>query len=92
MSRALIPAVIGKNRSRTETAAAILAVARNGEKQVKIKEQSHLSSKRLKLYLEELTKSGLIEINVMNGTWVFTTSQKGIQYLVQYNMISNMLK
>jgi len=92
MSRALIPAVIGKNRSRTEIAAAILAVARNGEKQVKIKEQTHLSSRRLKFYLEELTKFGLIEIDVMNGTWVFTTSQKGIQYLVQYNMISNMLK
>jgi predicted transcriptional regulator len=50
MSRALIPAVMGKNRSRTEIAADILAVARNGEKQVKIKEQSHLSSRRLKFY------------------------------------------
>ena len=92
MSRALIPAVIRKNRSRTEIAAAILAVAQKWEKQVKIKEQSHLSSRRVKFYLEELTKFGLIEIDVMNGTWVFTTSQKGIQYLVQYDMISNMLK
>jgi predicted transcriptional regulator len=92
MSRALVPAVIGKNRSRTEIAASILTVARNGEKQVKIKEQSHLSSRRLRFYLDELTKLGLIEMNIMGGTRVFATSQKGIQYLTQYDRISNLLK
>jgi len=92
MDRAIIPAVIGKNRSRTEIAATILTVARNGEKQVEITGQSHLSSKRAKIYLEQLTKLGLIELNFLNGKKIYTTSQKGIQYLVQYNRISNLLR
>jgi len=83
---------IGKNRSRAEIAAIILSVARNAEPQIRIMEEARLSSQRLRFYLSELTKSGLIEISYANGKRVYVTSQKGIQYLTQYSALTKLLK
>jgi predicted transcriptional regulator len=92
MDRTLFPAIIGKNRSRTEIAATILVVAREGEIQIRIMEQSHLNSGRLRVYLTELLRLGLIETSSMNGNKIYTTSEKGFQYLLQYNRIASLLK
>jgi len=92
MDRAFIRAAVGKNRSRTEITATILTVAQNGERQVNIMKQSHLNSTRLRFYLNELTKFGLIETTYAEGARIYTTSQKGTQYILQYNRISNLLK
>jgi predicted transcriptional regulator len=92
MDRVLTPAAIGKNRSRVDIAAAILAVAQNGEMRTRIMEHSHLNSGRLRSYLEDLLKLGLIGMNCVNGNNIYITSEKGIQYLAQYNRITNLLK
>jgi predicted transcriptional regulator len=92
MDRALFQSLIGKNRSPAEIAAAILAVARDGETRNEIMKQSRLNSRGLRLYLEELLKLGLIKANFSNGDRIYTTSEKGIQYLTQYDRITNLFE
>jgi predicted transcriptional regulator len=88
----LFPPLIGKNRSLTEIAATILAVAQDGETQVRIMKESRLSSRRLRFYLEELVRLGLIETSSASGSRIYTTNEKGFQYLMQYKRISDLLK
>ena len=82
----------GNRRSRRDIIATIITVARNGESRAKIMEKAHLNSQQLKLYLEELAKLGLIEVNKVNGRRVYTASQRGIQYLKQHNTLRKLLK
>jgi predicted transcriptional regulator len=92
MDGSLFPPMIGKYRSRTEIAATILTVARDGKMQIRIMEQSHLNSRRLRFYLGELLMLGLIGTSSANGNKTYITSEKGLQYLTQYNRISSMLR
>jgi predicted transcriptional regulator len=92
MDRTLFQPLIGKTRSPTEIAAAILAVARDGETRNKIMEQSRLNTRELRLYLEELLKLGLIETNYGNRDRIYMTSEKGVKYLLQYDKITNLLE
>jgi predicted transcriptional regulator len=92
MASSSSPLLIGKNRrSRTEIIGTILNVTQDGESQVKILKKTRLNPKQLKLYLGELTKLRLIEINHANGREVYITTQRGNQYLKRYSILRKML-
>jgi predicted transcriptional regulator len=84
--------LMDKNRrSRIEIISNIIALAQNGESQFKIREKAQLNSKQLKLYLEELTELGLIEMINKNGRKLYITSQIGNQFLKQYDILKKFL-
>lgn len=55
-------------------------------------EETHLNSHQLKLYLDELTDLGLVEVSDTDGKRVYTASQKGIQWLRQYDVLVKLLR
>ncbi len=81
-----------KRRSRTKIIATIFKITENGESRTKIAEKAHLNSQQLQLYLNRLAKLDLVEINSANRRRIYITSEKGIQYLRQYNMLKELLK
>jgi len=78
-------------RSRTEIIASIITLAQKGIWAEKIPKKLRLNSKQLKLYLEELTKLGLIRIEQVNGRKVYIATEKGNKYLRQYFTLKKML-
>jgi len=92
MGSTLTPLFLGGKRSRTEIIRIIISVAQNGQSAIKIMKEAHLNSKQLKLYSEKLAKLGLIEVKYVNGKRVYTTTQKGFQYLKQYDILRKFLK
>jgi predicted transcriptional regulator len=85
-------AMIRDRRSRIEIFAAIIKITQNGQSSYRIMEETRLNSERARLYLDELFKLGLIEVNQQNGKEVYTASQRGIEYLRQYEVLRNLLK
>ena len=85
-------AMIRDRRSRIEIFAAIIKITQNGQSSYRIMEEARLNSERARLYLDELFKLGLIEVNQQNGKEVYTASQRGIEYLRQYEVLRNLLK
>ncbi|MDH5788132.1 MAG: hypothetical protein OEZ40_07580 [Candidatus Bathyarchaeota archaeon] len=78
-------------RSRIEIISNIIALARNGESEFKIREKAHLNSQQAKLYLEELSELGLIEMKHTKGKRIYITSQTGNKFLEQYNILRRFL-
>jgi len=92
MSSSSSPLLVDNNRrSRTEIIASIMTLVQNGILVEKIPKKLRLNSKQLKLYLEELTKLGLIRIEQVSGRKVYVTTEKGNKYLRQYLTLKKML-
>jgi len=92
MSSSSSPLLTDNNRrSRTEIIASIITLAQKGISSVKIHKKSRLNSEQVKRYLEELTRSGLIRIEQVNGIKVYITTEKGNKYLRQYFTLKKML-
>lgn len=69
----------------------IINLAQNEESEFKIREKAHLNARQAKLYLEELTKLGLIEMKNVNGKKVYIASQTGNLFLKQYDTLKKFL-
>lgn len=79
-----------KNRSRYEVIAAILKSVSREETRTKIMYKAMLSNDQCKLYLDSLTKSGLVhEINTDKTLYKITT--KGARFLVYYDQMKELL-
>jgi len=92
MSSSSSPLLVDNNRrSRTEIIASIMTLVQNGILVEKIPKKLRLNSRQLKLYLEELTKLGLIRIEQVSGRKVYVTTEKGNKYLRQYLTLKKML-
>jgi predicted transcriptional regulator len=80
-----------KNRSRYEVIAAILKAADKEETRTKITYRAMLSHDQCKLYLDSLTKSGLLhEINY-GGRVVYRTTPKSVRFLSYYDQMKELL-
>jgi len=73
-----------KRRDRHDIIVDILKTARDGKKKTQIMYKAKLSHAQLKLYLDVLRKSGLLE----NNDGVFKTTRKGLQLIKDFESIN----
>jgi predicted transcriptional regulator len=76
-----------KRRSRIEIIAAIVAVAKNWEQKTEIAKKTHLNSRHLQFYLDEMTRLGLLQMEEVHGEVGYMASVEGIQILKQYKKL-----
>jgi predicted transcriptional regulator len=79
-----------KNRSRTEIVGNILDSANGGATKTKIMYKAFLSYGQLKEYLSILIENNLIEF--LDGTQIFKTTEKGLNYLKKHNEMEELLQ
>ena len=79
-----------KNRSRTEIVGNILDAANGGATKTKIMYKAFLSYGQLKEYLSILIENNLIEF--LDGTQIFKTTEKGLNYLKKHNEMEELLQ
>ncbi|MFL6478847.1 MAG: winged helix-turn-helix domain-containing protein [Nitrososphaera sp.] len=80
-----------KNRSRYEVIAAILKSVNKEETRTKIMYKAMLSNDQCKLYLDSLTKSGLV-YEVSNGDkMLYRITPKGSRFLSYYDQMKELL-
>jgi predicted transcriptional regulator len=79
-----------KNRSRTEIVGNILDSANGGATKTKIMYKAFLSYGQLKEYLSILIENNLIEF--LDGTQIFKTTEKGLDYLKKHNEMEELLQ
>ena len=79
-----------KNRSRTEIVGNILDSANGGATKTKIMYKAFLSYGQLKEYLSILIENNLIEF--LDGTQMFKTTEKGLNYLKKHNEMEELLQ
>lgn len=75
---------VAKRRDRHDIIVDILKIAREGKRKTQIMYKAKLSHAQLKLYLELLRHSGLLESN--DG--VFKTTKKGLQVIKDFESIN----
>ena len=78
------------NRSRTEIVGSILDAANGGATRTKIMYKAFLIYSQLKEYLSFLIENNLIEY--LDGTRIFKTTEKGLNYLKMNNEIGELLQ
>jgi predicted transcriptional regulator len=78
-----------KYRSRTEIVGNILEAANGGATKTKIMYKAFLSYVQLKEYLSILIENNLLEY--INGTRIFKTTEKGLNFLKMNNEIGELL-
>jgi predicted transcriptional regulator len=71
---------MSRKRSSFEISAEILRVAMGGAKKSHLVYQANLNFAIIKDYLQELTSSGLLT-SPMNGSKLYTTTDKGIEFV-----------
>jgi predicted transcriptional regulator len=79
-----------KNRSRTEIVGNIFDSANGGATKTKIMYKAFLSYGQLKEYLSILIENNLIEF--LDGTQMFKTTEKGLNYLKKHNEMEELLQ
>ena len=72
-------------RGRIEIAANILEIAKNGSRKTRIMYLGNLSFDLVQKYLGMLEQLGLIEVRDTNGEKAYYTSEKGKQFLIDFN-------
>jgi predicted transcriptional regulator len=75
---------MSRKRSKLEITADILRVAVGGARKSHIVYQANLNFQIIKNYLKELINSGLLQ-SPTNGGKLYTTTEKGIQYIHYYD-------
>ena len=78
------------NRSRTEIVGSILDAANGRATRTKIMYKAFLSYNQVKGYLSVLIVNNLIEY--LDGTRIFKTTEKGLNYLKMNNEIGELLQ
>jgi predicted transcriptional regulator len=79
------------NRSRFEVIADTLKAVAVGETRTKIKYMAMLGGAQCKLYLDSLSKSGLV-IEVKDGDkTVYKVTRKGVKFLSYYDQMKELL-
>ena len=78
------------NRSRTEIVSNILDAANGGTTKTRIMYKAFLSYGQLKEYLSILIENNLIEF--LDGTQIFKTTEKGLNYLKKHNEMEELLQ
>lgn len=79
-----------KYRSRTEIVSNILNAANGGTTKTRIMYKAFLSYTQLKEYLSVLIENSLIEY--IDGTHIFKTTEKGLNFLKMHNEIGQLLQ
>ncbi len=74
---------MSRKRSKIEISADILKVAMGGARKSHIVYKANLNFQIIKNYLKELINSGLLQYPT-NGSKLYTTTEKGIQYINYY--------
>jgi predicted transcriptional regulator len=74
---------MSRKRSKLEITADILRVAVGGARKSHIVYQANLNFQIIKNYLKELINSGLLQ-SPTNGSKLYTTTEKGLQYINYY--------
>jgi len=73
-----------KNRTRLEIAVSMLEIAKQGVKKTQLMYLGNLSFELLQKYLNSLMQSGLIEAQQGGNQCTYKTTQKGLQFLRDY--------
>jgi len=81
------------NRTRVEILANILQVASNRTLKTHIMYRANLSHRQLEKYLSFLETNGMLgqELDPMDGVMKFRVTQKGIDFLKDYQRLSSYL-
>jgi predicted transcriptional regulator len=74
---------MNRKRSNFEISADILKVAMGGARKSHIVYKANLNFQIIKNYLKDLINSGLLQYPT-NGSKLYTTTEKGIQYINYY--------
>jgi predicted transcriptional regulator len=74
-----------KYRSRTDIAAEILKIAKDGTQKTRIMYGAYLSHKQIGEYLSTLIDGDLLEYD--KHSRVYTTTQKGLQFCRMYERV-----
>jgi predicted transcriptional regulator len=74
---------MSRKRSKLEITADILRVAVGGARKSHIVYQANLNFQIIKNYLKDLINTGLLQ-SPINGNKLYTTTEKGIQYINYY--------
>jgi predicted transcriptional regulator len=83
-NRSLIEGIRRKNRSRIEIAASMLEIAKQGVRKTQLMYLGNLSFELLQKYLNSLIQAGLIDMKSEENQYVYRTTQKGLQFLKDY--------
>ncbi len=79
-------------RGHMEIMATILLLCRNGPiKKTPIMYRSNLSFKQLQKYLRFLIRTGFLEIKNVNGKDFYQTTEKGQNFLEEFQKVKNLL-
>lgn len=81
-----------KRRDRLYIIAEILSIARDTSLKTQIMYRANLSFAQLNEYLNFLLKMELLKCNTEEGKTTYKTTPKGIEYLQNYEEISNLLR
>jgi predicted transcriptional regulator len=81
-----------KNRSHFEIIASLLEVV-SGEKASRYSLMKHIGSNTAEVtkYIESLSEIGLIEADMQGNRVLYSASEKGLDFLRQYNTLLGML-
>ncbi len=81
-----------KYRSNLEIAAMMLeAVRGNGTPPFSIMRRTSVNSKQLKKYMGSLTAMGFVEVDSDGHRFVYKATNKGLEFLKQYNVLQRMM-
>ncbi len=75
-----------------EIIAAIVAVAKNWEPKMEIAKKTHLNSRHLQFYLDEMIRLGLLQMKEAHGEVGYVATVGGIQVLKQYKELRSQTK
>jgi predicted transcriptional regulator len=81
-----------KRRDRLYIIAEILSIARDTSLKTQIMYKANLSFAQLNEYLNFLLKMELLQRNTEEGKTTYKTTAKGMEYLQNYEEISNLLR
>ena len=79
-----VGAIGRRNRTRIEIMALILAITREGITKTQLMYLGNLSHNLLQKYLGFATRAGLVEVRQGENRPTYKTTQKGLQFLVEY--------
>jgi len=84
--------LIKKYRGHFEITALVLeAVKNNGATRFSILRHANTNCAQINKYLQFLTEIGFIKVNLKEGQALYRASEKGLEFLRQYNILLEML-
>lgn len=84
--------IASKRRDKLYIIAEILEIAKDGTLKTQIMYRANLSFAQLNGYLNFMLKTNLLDKIVVNDKEVYKASEKGINFLIRYREINELLK